>query len=440
MLWELDWDQDSSFNDKPGASRELNAYLHRVGLDRTVWVGLVEDLRLRGFIDRLSGADIRASSAERLIGLVKTIMTGEDTWPGEEERAPTRSLAKLPAWLLRRTMSWISRSSLLHGSGGKAMLQIIERVAIHPVVSNVWRFPRWYNPTILLHGGKYVLFRGLESVHCWAVDADAWLWSHQTSIPGSSAESFGAEVVNDGKNATVVVCFRKRSLRLSLKLIPDYMILAELARGSQLTAQVTTCAVTALSSHWRRFEDDPAIIFKQVVEISGLAFHIPRHWCPKWAHLQMDIHESPLQSGLYRLWVYTLWSDCDPMVRHSYHVERGTLAFRRKSVTRTPNGHLWYSGHQISPLSLKGAFGQLLARVFKFLWMELRSPQIQTCGKKKRQLLDNTGLCNLQEESVLPTPLLIQNPIFVPTFPGICMPDEFRARRVCRTAEFASTE
>ncbi|KAJ7106318.1 hypothetical protein C8R44DRAFT_806011, partial [Mycena epipterygia] len=357
---------------------QTNKYLHRIALDRTVWVAFVEDLRLRGFTDRVSAADIRASSTETLIGLVKTMVTGQDNWPAKKERAPTGSLAKLPAWLLRRTMSRISLSSR-----PKAILQFTERVVVQPAVAHASAFPFRLNSILVLCGGKYILFHGRssDSVHCWAVDTDAWLWSHQTSTAASTVSSVGAEVVNDGKNVTVVVCFNNQSINvvnivdldletgisqtlmafrlveacpcsgpsicgdivalrlasrrryflvnwrmklcctvvapmnstLLLKLIPDYMILAELARGSQLTAQVTTCAVAALSSHWHRFEDDPAITSKEMVEtsnlptISSLAFHLPHNSSPKYTHLKMVLHESPLQSGLYRLWVYTSW-------------------------------------------------------------------------------------------------------------------------------------
>ncbi|KAJ7106327.1 hypothetical protein C8R44DRAFT_806025 [Mycena epipterygia] len=400
------------------STSQINKYLHRIALDRTVWVALVEDLRLRGFIDRLSAADIRASSAEKLIGLVKTMVTGRDSWPVEKKRAPPRSLAKLPAWLLRRTMSRISRPSR-----PKAVLQITERVVVQPAVAHASTFPFWPHSILVLRGGKHILFqdRIFDRVHCWAVGTDAWLWSHQARTPAFTVSSVGVEVVNDGKNATVVVCFRNQSINvvdivdldletgisqtlmtfrlveacpysgsvcgdivvlrssgrqyllvnwrmklcctvvtramnstLLLKLIPEYMILAELARGSQLTAQVTTCAVAALSSHWHRFTDDPAITSKGVVEtsslptISSLAFHLPHNSSPEHTHLQMDLHESPLQSGLYRLWVYTSWWSG---ARRSYHVERGALALRHELVSHdTPSGHLWYSGHQLSEL------------------------------------------------------------------------------------------
>ncbi|KAJ7106286.1 hypothetical protein C8R44DRAFT_805981 [Mycena epipterygia] len=408
------------------STSQTNRYLHRIALDRTVWVALVEDLRLRGFIDRISAADIQASSIETLIGLVKTMVTGQDSWPAEKERVPTDSLAKLPAWLLRRTMSRISRSSR-----PKAVLQLTERVVVQPAIIHASAFPFWPRSILVLRGGKHILFQGrmFDSVHCGAVGTDAWLWSHQASTPASTVSSVGAEVVNDGKNATVVVCFKNQSINvvdivdldletgisqtlltfrlveacpysgssvcgdivvlrssgkeyllvnwrmklcctvvaramnstLSLKLIPDYMILAELARGSQLIARVTTCAAAALSSHWHRFEDDPTITSKGVVEtsslptISSFAFHLPRNSSPEHTQLQMVLHESPLQSGLYRLWVYTSWWSGACTVRRSYHVERGALALRHKSVSHdTPDGHLWYSGHQIARWYITG--------------------------------------------------------------------------------------
>lgn len=165
---------------------------------------MVENLRRRGFIDQLSDADIRGSSAERLIGWVKTFMTGPQSWPSAKSRAPSQPQEKLPTRLLRQTVSRISRPPDPEASLVNPSL----RVTIRPTEDRASRFPEWVNPTTLLPGGRYILFSGWNSVHCWTVDTNSWLWSHASAI---GIRSFGVEVVKDGENAIIVICFKTQS-------------------------------------------------------------------------------------------------------------------------------------------------------------------------------------------------------------------------------------
>ncbi|KAJ7106356.1 hypothetical protein C8R44DRAFT_987439 [Mycena epipterygia] len=412
-----------------------NKYLHRITLDRTVWVALVEDLQIRGFVDRLSAADIRASSAERLIGLVKKMVTGPESWPTDKRQSTSRPWAKFPNRLFSRMMSWIPGSSRLPGPPVKTTLQVAERVSIHPQFPNHHRpsYRLWDHPIVLLRGAKYFLFCGTNRVHCWAVDTDVWLWSHQTSTPASTVRSFAAEVVNDGKNATVVVCFKDQSFEnvvdivdldletgisqvlltvrlpetrnysitsicgditalsisvnmawsqfeggyflinwrtnsccqlppplgsdLSLSLIPGYMILVEsITESEEPTAGIRICAVAVLSLHWHSIEDSHTI---QPVSVDTLPTLLSRPFplppdCKSGP--RMALHESPLQAGLYRLWVYTLGPEkiSSNIVRCSYHLVLDhtgiTLHQRTEEAAHVPwhvEYRVWYSGHRL---------------------------------------------------------------------------------------------
>ncbi|KAJ7107374.1 hypothetical protein C8R44DRAFT_885390 [Mycena epipterygia] len=407
-------------------SHHTNRYLRRIALDRIVWVALVEDLWLRGFVDRLSAADIRASSAERLIGLVKKMLTGPESWPTDKRRSTSRPWAKFTTRLLRRMMSWIPGSSRQPGPPVKTTLQVAERVSIHPQFPNhlspLYRL--WNHPTVLLPGAKYFLFCGTNQVHYWAVDTDVWLWSHETSAPAATVHTFNAEVVNDGKNATVVVCFKTHFLEnvvnvvdldletgisqtlltvhidearfylipsicgniialsigseyflinwrthsycklssrlgsgLSLSLIPGYMVLLTFITSAceEPTAGIRICAVAMLSLHWRRTEDSDAIQPTSVDTLPVLLLRpFPLPPDSKYSPT-MTLHESPLQPDLYRLWVYSRWSEeSSDAVRRSYHLvldRTGIALHQRTEEAAELRWHsewwVWYSGHRL---------------------------------------------------------------------------------------------
>ncbi|KAJ7148118.1 hypothetical protein C8R43DRAFT_1129268 [Mycena crocata] len=420
------------------SSTQTNRYLHRMALERSIWVELVQALRLRGFIDRLSATEIRASSTATLIGVVKRITTGQETWPREHgSRTGIR----------RKVGSWMSRVPLISQPRSP---QMSAQINIHPIVTGAPTFPHWINPTRLLRGGKYIIFSSWDGVHCWQVETDTWLWSHQTSTPGSMLRSFAAEVENEGKTATVAVCFTahtqsrekyilhivdvdlengitqdlvtmqfprsnryprvsiggdvaaiavdrdreyvlvnrrtKSCLRISrrvdsafqLKLIPGFIIFAE---SGVSRAQLAICAVEALSGHWQRTDDCRTIEPVPVELLPTLASHSlalpcdysnpysrsdPHPAKPRPRRLEIVIHDSPLQRGLYRVWVYTHWSEAADMLRQSFHldVERNNptlpsnlhdstevvLRPRGKYVTAKVEWHweqcMWYSGHR----------------------------------------------------------------------------------------------
>ncbi|KAJ7106328.1 hypothetical protein C8R44DRAFT_858355 [Mycena epipterygia] len=354
-------------------------------------------------------------------------MMGAESWPSKQDRGPSGLQAKFVTPLLCRVISWISRSRRRPKPLAKISPQISEKNTIRPTLDGTFTFPHWTNRTILLPGGRHILFSGWDSVHCWAVETDVLVWSYQVSSPASVVRSFAVELVNDGKNVIFVICFKNQSHEniadivdldletgisetrltvhfstshyyaspsicgdiatisihrapeyilinwrtksccklsprvgsgLSLRVVADYMVIAKSTNGLEATAHVTICAIAALSPHWHPSEESPTI---EPVSVDTLPiilsrpFPLPRTSKSRPAKLEMDLHESPLQPRVYRLWVYTQWSASARMVRCSYHVvlDRTGVKLnpRSESIAQVRwhwEQHVWYSGHRLT--------------------------------------------------------------------------------------------
>ncbi|KAJ7133290.1 hypothetical protein C8R44DRAFT_730468 [Mycena epipterygia] len=59
---------------------QTNKYLHHLAFAPALWISLVQDLRNRGFIDRLSTADIRALTTQALVQVVRQLVLGPEAW------------------------------------------------------------------------------------------------------------------------------------------------------------------------------------------------------------------------------------------------------------------------------------------------------------------------------------------------------------------------
>ncbi|KAJ7142643.1 hypothetical protein C8R44DRAFT_725979 [Mycena epipterygia] len=350
---------------------------------------------------------IRESSAERLIALVKRSLTDAESWPSKTENGPRG--------LQATALSWISHSQRLPKPLAKTSPQISEQITIRPTVDGTFTFPHWINPTMLLPGGRHILFSGWHSVYCWAVETDVWVWSHQTSSPASAVRAFAVELVNAGKNAILVICFTNQSYvrnivdlnletgisetrlnvhfstshyypspsvcgdiatisidgapeyilinwrtescckisprggwGLSLRVVADYLIVGESTNGLEATAHVTLCAITALSPHWHHSEDSLTIAPESVATLPKILwrpFPLPSASKSRPAELKMDLHESPLQSGVYRLWVYT---PCYHIVLDRTGIKLHPRSESIAQVSRHWEKHVWYSGHRLT--------------------------------------------------------------------------------------------
>lgn len=59
---------------------QTNKYLHDLAFTQTIWISLVDDLRKRGFVDRLSAADIQKMSTQSLVAVVRRLVVRPDAW------------------------------------------------------------------------------------------------------------------------------------------------------------------------------------------------------------------------------------------------------------------------------------------------------------------------------------------------------------------------
>ncbi|KAF7365604.1 F-box domain-containing protein [Mycena venus] len=172
-----------------------NKYLHRLSVDKLVWVDLVDNLRRRGFIDLLSLSDIRSKSQEELVGLVKALLTGPASW----NAAPAKS--KLP-FLARFRSKRTSQPWQAHGQA-----EISTEYILHPSSMDPSRMAE----VKLLPGGKYILIRIRETLECWSMQGKKLIWVYENSSPDSSATTtyiigFSAEVLDGGDEANIIVC------------------------------------------------------------------------------------------------------------------------------------------------------------------------------------------------------------------------------------------
>ncbi|KAJ7689382.1 hypothetical protein B0H17DRAFT_1066388 [Mycena rosella] len=167
------------------AMSRTNIYLHRLTLEKLVWVDLVEDLRRRGFIDGRSRAEIQAQSQEELVGLVKALLTGPKSWT-----AP--ALPKAPK-ALGGTRA--PRPAPSHA-------EIPTQITLHP--SGIWSSKK--NEAKLIAGGEYVLLNSI-TLECWSVHDDRLVWAYE-KLAGSFVLEFDADIQEGGESATIIVYAR----------------------------------------------------------------------------------------------------------------------------------------------------------------------------------------------------------------------------------------
>ncbi|KAJ7148054.1 hypothetical protein C8R43DRAFT_1129211 [Mycena crocata] len=158
--------------------------------------------------------------------------------------------------------------------------------------------------------------------------------------------------------------YRAKS-ELAMTLIPHHLVFAESTAASSSAnafAHIKICGIAALASYWYRTHDSSTI---QPVSMDVLPTILTRSFIltmpsesPKSGRpqqLRMTVYESPLQNGLYRVWVYTPWSPTGATMRGSYHfnVLPGHITLRERDAFATKRewpwkGVSWYSGHRIA--------------------------------------------------------------------------------------------
>ncbi|KAJ6486450.1 hypothetical protein C8R47DRAFT_1320919 [Mycena vitilis] len=167
-------------------------YLHRLAGSHDVWVLLVTNLAQRGFIDRQPD-DFKDLNTEQLIGLVKRMLRGPQTWVAN----PAKSLVKRSASTL---------SKLVRKPSAKPPAREPRRIVLHPEIAAGPEMPFEGNIARLLPGGEFVLFLNSARLECWNVFEDRLLWKHLPSMDHTTLREFGAELV--GHQLVVSTCQR----------------------------------------------------------------------------------------------------------------------------------------------------------------------------------------------------------------------------------------
>ncbi|KAJ7133328.1 hypothetical protein C8R44DRAFT_849458 [Mycena epipterygia] len=184
---------------------QTNKYLHDLASTPTIWIFLVEDLRNRGFIDRLSAADIRSMSTQSLVAIVRRLVIGPEAWsPSARPKFFSKILQKLA-----------SRGRAADPPPAQPYTQIL----LHAPID--FRLP--CRDFKLLPGGKYILFcsknaQDLTDLGCWRVADDSFVGTYHSGLPSPHICSFEAEVLPGGERANIVMCVRTGTINTSFML------------------------------------------------------------------------------------------------------------------------------------------------------------------------------------------------------------------------------
>ncbi|KAJ6487758.1 hypothetical protein C8R45DRAFT_994239 [Mycena sanguinolenta] len=336
-----------------------NKYFYHLCTEKSVWVDLVDNLRRRGFVDRLSLSDIQSCSQEGLVGLVKGLLAGPLNWNKAESELPI-------------------------------LVQTPTKYTIHPRITPT-------NATFL-GGGEHILCYSVntQTLECWSVRYDKLVWAYVKKKPPSKVREFDAEVINGGAN--IIVCEMDESGPTSQleivnldfatgtstsllvcqcplgscfirpKICGDIVFVGfqagssitsrlinwktqvhlELASSKTLPAwqfvvipirnytfvlctpfsnsktEITILCNSALSSHWRDMAAHPTpdiVYFADLEFILHQKIAFPNeplsdHW---WTHA-LHAYESPLEEGTYRIWFVIITNEAWGLLLCSFHL------------------------------------------------------------------------------------------------------------------------
>ncbi|KAF7353482.1 hypothetical protein MSAN_01537800 [Mycena sanguinolenta] len=152
-------------------------YLHDLALERSVWLGLLEDLRQRSILDRT--LNLETLSTAGMIGIVRRGITGPQTWnPGQLDSEPVAEVCK--------------------------------EITLHPCSDpGNPAFPPSAYMAKLLPSGRYVLLTDWTTLECWNVVEDRLVWKHTSAVDSEHVRivEFAAEET-DIESAVIMICVR----------------------------------------------------------------------------------------------------------------------------------------------------------------------------------------------------------------------------------------
>lgn len=143
--------------------RQVCKHFHSLVFSKEVWIALLSDLKARQFIDRMSYEEFRELSLEALVTLAKCITQGPS--------------CPFPFAL--------------------------RRIHLHPLSDDESFALK--DEAKLLPGGQYVLFTRDGRLRCWSVMEDRLVWEYQGQWESYQVREFAAEVVEDGRAATILL-------------------------------------------------------------------------------------------------------------------------------------------------------------------------------------------------------------------------------------------
>ncbi|KAJ7095560.1 hypothetical protein C8R44DRAFT_889982 [Mycena epipterygia] len=180
---------------------QTNKYLHDLAFTPSIWMTLVEDLRNRGFVDRLSAADIRSLSTQSLVALVRRLVLGPEAWsPPSRIQSRPKSFSRI-----------LYKLSNLRGrrAADPPPVQACAHIVLHPSIHPTEPFHR--STFKVLKGGEYVLFcdrdaHGVPVLGCWRVADDSLLGTYRSRLSCHNIHCFEAELLPGGNRANIVLC------------------------------------------------------------------------------------------------------------------------------------------------------------------------------------------------------------------------------------------
>ncbi|KAJ7229533.1 hypothetical protein B0H12DRAFT_1328468 [Mycena haematopus] len=127
------------------STRQTCRYLYTLASDRSVWLGLLVDLRRRSILDQTRTPNLEALSRDEMIGAVRRLLAGPQTW-----------------------------SPLSQNLAGSAA-EISKEITLYP--DAITFNPRQY-VVKLLPSGRYVLFYNWSDLRCWSVSGKRLIWTY----------------------------------------------------------------------------------------------------------------------------------------------------------------------------------------------------------------------------------------------------------------------
>ncbi|KAJ6459617.1 hypothetical protein C8R45DRAFT_1109483 [Mycena sanguinolenta] len=203
--------------------------LHALAFEKSVWLVLLDDLRRRCILDRNCTPNLETLSAAEMIGAVKRLMTGPQTWsPGE-----------------------------LHYD---SVAEISRTITLHPRTSD-------WNMAKLLTSGRYVLYSNGDKLQCWFVADDSLVWTYTSTIKNVEVLEFAAEEADT--DITIMAC------HLDSDLSPNCI---EIVRLDLQTMTHTSLLIALVPRHITTFSFYDSLICGALAAVS-LNGGTAENWC-----------------------------------------------------------------------------------------------------------------------------------------------------------------